>query len=356
MNHTAKFEEFFIGTYTSPGGSKGIYYSTLNPETGELSKPTLAAPAESPSYVALSPNRKHLYAVLESTDGDVNAYDIGPNGALTLLNTEKSSGAGACHLSVDHSGKWLFTASYNSGRYAALPIKEDGSLGIRTFDVQNRGTGPDKSRQEGPHLHSIYQAPSANIVYALDLGADDILINEFNPQKGQLLPTIPGVQKSPAGGGPRHMAFHPSKKIAYVNNEMGNSVSVYAMKDSGALEELQTISTTPDGVPHNDNTTAEIMVHPSGKWLYVSNRGLDSIAIYNIQTDGTLKLMEIEMLAVAKVPRGFDIDATGKWLVVGGQATNTVQSLKINQATGRLQQTQNRITVDKPVCILFRRP
>ncbi len=355
MNQTPHLEEFYIGTYTSPKGSKGIYHCTLDTTTGKLGTPTLVAEAASPSYVALSADRKHLYAVLESTDGDVNAYKIGAGGKLTLQNSQKSSGPGACHLSIDRSGKWLFTASYNSGRFSVLPIKADGSLGRSTCTVQNKGSGPDQSRQEGPHLHSIYADAKNKFVYALDLGTDEILINQFDSKAGMLLPAIPGAQKSPGGAGPRHLAFNPKANIAYVNNEMENSVQAYSINtETGALTEIQTISTTLDGVRDKGNTTAEIVCHFNGRWLYVSNRGDDTIAVYHIGVEPPLHKAEVVSLPV-KTPRGFDIDPSGKWLVVGGQSTNDLVAMKIDQKTGKLEPTSQKVSVGAPVCVVFRR-
>ncbi|RYG19623.1 lactonase family protein [bacterium] len=346
----ARTVDFYIGTYTSKEGSRGIYRAQLNGETGEISKPELAVEAENPSYVAMRKDR--LYAVHEAQKGEVSAYQIEKDGTLTHLNTQLSSGDGPCFVSVDPKGKNVLVASYGQGALAVLPIVKDGSLAPASQVIQNKGSGPNKGRQEGPHLHSIYADAKARFVYACDLGTDEVLVYRFDPAKGTL--TAEPSAKVPAGGGPRHLAFGKVGKVVYANNEMGDAVTVFAVDEkSGALKELQTISTLPEG--HNgSNTTAAIVVHPNGKWLYVSNRGHESIAVYAIGHDGTLKLVEIAASGV-RIPRGFDIDPSGKWLVAAGQSSNDLVSLAIDPKTGKLAPSGHRVALEKPVCVVFRR-
>lgn len=344
---------FYIGTYTKPGGSKGIYRALLDTQTGTLSEPTLAADAPGPSFLALHPNGKVLYAVHEPTEGDVSAYAIAADGALRRLNTQSTQGNGPCHVSVDPTGKVVFTASYGAGTLASLPLKGDGSLGPPATVFKNTGSGPDKSRQEGPHLHSIYADAQSRFVYACDLGTDEVLVFRLDVATGKLALSNPRSAKSPPGGGPRHLALHPGGRFAFVNNEMGNSVTAFARDtETGALSPLQTIPTLAEDTPRTGATTAEIFCHPNGKWLYVSNRGPDSIAAYAIGREGKLTLTEIEPAGVA-VPRGFGIDPTGRWLVVGGQKSDDLTALAIDQETGALSPGPNHISVGSPVCVAF---
>lgn len=347
---------FYVGTYTKPGGSKGIYRALLDTRTGTLSEPTLAAEAPGPSFLALHPNGKVLYAVHEPTEGDVSAYAVEADGSLRRLNTQSSQGNGPCHVSVDPTGKALFTASYGAGTLASLPLKSDGSLTPPATVFQNTGSGPDKSRQEGPHLHAIYADAASRFVYACDLGTDEVLVFRLDAEAGKLTLSDPRSAKTPPGGGPRHLALHPNGRFAFVNNEMGNSVTAFARDpETGRLTPLQTIPTLPADTPQSGKTTAEIFCHPSGKWLYVSNRGHDSIAAYAIAADGRLSLTEIEPAGVS-VPRGFGIEPTGRWLVAAGQKSNDLTALAIDEMTGALSPGPNHISIGSPVCVVFAKP
>ncbi|MBA3314104.1 MAG: lactonase family protein [Planctomycetota bacterium] len=347
---------FYIGTYTSPGGSQGIYRAVLDVETGELSQPELAAEAPGPSFVAIHPNGQFLYAVHEPTEGDVSAYAIDADGKLKKLNTQSSGGGGPCHVSVSPDGRNVFTASYGAGSLACLPLKADGSLDEASAVIENTGSGPDKARQEGPHLHAIYADGENSFVYACDLGTDEVLIFRLNSEEGTLTPTEPRSAKVPPGGGPRHLAMHPNGRFAFANNEMTSAVTAFSRDPkSGALSPKQTVSTLPDGKPVPGNSTAEIFLHPNGKWLYVSNRGHDSIAAFNVGQDGELSLIEIASAGVS-VPRGFGIDPSGRWLVAAGQKSNDLTALAIDPKTGKLSPGPNRVSVDKPVCVAFVQP
>ena len=343
---------FYIGTYTRNGDSKGIYRATLNTDSGALSQPVLAAETEGPSFLAFHPDGKHLYAVHEPTAG-ASAFAIEADGTLRLLGSEPSQGAGPCHVSVDPQGKNLFVACYSGGSLASLPIKSDGSLSPASFVFRNEGSGPNKSRQEKPHLHAIYSDADGRFVYACDLGTDEVLIFKHDAEKGKLTPASPAASKVPPGGGPRHLALHPGGKFAFVNNEMGNSVSAFARDEStGGLTLLQTISTMPEDASQEGVTTSEIFCDPTGKFLYVSNRGHDSIAAYAIGETGKLTLIEIQPAGV-ETPRGFGIDPSGRWLVVAGQKSNDLTALRIDPATGKLEPGPNRIEVGSPVCVVF---
>ncbi len=345
MISTQQQVDLYIGTYTSSDGSKGIYHATLNTATGEVSVPELAAEAQGPSFLAI--HGGFLYAVHESTQGEVSAYKIGGDKKLLKLNTQAFKGSGPCHLAVDPKGEYLFVAAYGGGSVGAFPISSDGSLAGVASTFKNQGFGPDKGRQEAPHMHSVL-ADTKGRVYACDLGTDEILT--FTPKAGDL--GAPLRTKTPAGGGPRHGVLHPNGRHLYANNEMTNSVCAYRVDaHTGALNLKQTLATLPEGEPAQGKSTAEIHIHPNGKWLYVSNRGHDSIASFAVGADGTLTLIEIERAGV-KNPRGFALDPTGKWLVVGGQSSGELTALQIDQATGALRPTGKSVKVDKPVCIV----
>lgn len=341
----------YIGTYTQPGESKGIYRVTLNAETGALSEAKLAAEATAPSYVALSPNGKYLYAVNEYTDGEASAFAIEGDG-LRKLNTVTFDGKGPCHISTDPKGKWLFVSAYGGGVLTVLPILADGSIGGAADTFKNSGSGPNKSRQEAPHMH--FAALVDQFVYACDLGADEILAFSLDGQSGKLTPSPVRATKPLPGSGPRHFAVHPDGKTLYACNEMTLGVSVFERNTAnGQLRLVQTISTLPEGETIDRKSTAAIRIHPRLPVLYVSNRGHDSIAIFGIQPDGQLQLKMVQKVGVVE-PRDFAIDPSGKWLIVAGQSSNELRSLRIDPTTGLLESTENRCKVPKPVCIAFR--
>ena len=345
---------FYIGTYTSENGSQGIYRAVLDTQSGEISEPTLAAKANGPSFLALHPTGEFLYAV-ESPE-KVSAFAVQADGTLDRLNTQSSHGAGPCHVAVDRAGKNLLVANYGGGSLACLPIKADGSLAEATTVFENRGSGPNPKRQMKPHLHAIYPDSTNRFVYACDLGTDEVLVFQFDAKNGKLSLAEPRSAKVPAGGGPRHLALHPDGRFAFANNEMTSSVTAFKRDpETGTLTPLQTISTLPEGKPVPGNSTAEIFLHPNGKWLYVSNRGHDSIAAYNIGDDGQLSVIEIQAAGVS-VPRGFGIDPSGRWLVVAGQKSNNLTALAIDPKNGELSAGPNTVAVGQPVCVVFTEP
>lgn len=346
---------FYLGTYTKPGKSQGIYIGTLNTDTGKLGPLKLAGEAKNPSFVALSPDRKYLYSCGEAGTGPggLVAWAVQPDGTLKLLNSGDTGGAGACHVWVDATGRTAFAANYGGGSIAAFRTKEDGSLGERSAFVQFTGTGPNAKRQEKPHAHAIYTDAANKFVYSPDLGTDNVWIFKFDADKGTLTPTNPASGKVPPGSGPRHLAFHPNGKFAFTCNEMTLTATAFSRDpETGALKEIQTVSTLPPGTEIKGYSTAETFVHPTGKWLYVSNRTHDTIAIFAIADDGKLTLIENAPAGV-KVPRGFALDASGKWLIAGGQDDNKIAVHKIDPATGKLTLTSETAEVGAPVCVLF---
>ncbi len=346
---------FFVGTYTSPRGSQGIYRVTLDEKTGALSKPVLVAQATNPSYLALRPNGRTLFAVDESTHGSASAYRIESNGSLRFLNRQPVPGDGPCFLSVDPRGKNLLVASYGVGLISSLQIEGNGWLTPVRAQIQNHGSGPNKDRQEESHMHWIAADPSGRFLYSCDLGTDKVRCDRFDPSTGKFFPAGPADAMSPAGSGPRHGAFGRQGRFLYVDNEMGESVSVFRVdRQTSALDRLQTVSALPGGRPKPGSTAAEIEVHPTGRWLYVSNRGDDSIASFKIGTNGLLKLVQIKPLPV-HTPRGFAIDPSGHWLVVAGQESNDLVALPIDGQTGKLGEAGKKVVMGAPVCVVFLR-
>jgi 6-phosphogluconolactonase len=346
----------YFGTYTSgDNGSKGIYRSLLDTDTGKLSLPVLAAEAKNPSFLEIHPNGKYLYAVSESGGaGTVSAYAIEKDTKnLKLLNSQPSGGSGPCHVNIDHTGKNVLVANYNSGSASVIPIKPDGSLAEPTGFVQHEGASVNPQRQKGPHAHSVNPSPDDRFAFVADLGLDKVMIYKLDVEKGTIVPNDPAFAKVKPGAGPRHFTFSIDGKYAYVINEMGGTITAFAYEPvSGALTEIQTITTLPDDFAGR-NSCAEVRVHPSGRFLYGSNRGHDSIAVYRIdQAKGTLRFVEHEKADI-KTPRNFNIDPTGKFCLVANQGADSVVVFKIDQKTGALEPTGNKISIGKPVCIRF---
>jgi len=350
----------YIGTYTS-GKSKGIYVAELNLKTGALSRAQLAAEAVNPSFLAIHPDRRSLYAVGEISDfagkksGGVSAFMIDPGtGELKLLNQQPSQGAGPCHLVVDATGRNVLVANYGGGSVISLPVKEHGELGKATAFIQHEGSSVNPQRQKGPHAHSINVDATNRFAMAADLGLDKVLIYRFDADKGTLKPADPPSVSVKPGGGPRHFAFHPNGNYAYTNNEITSSVTAFRYNDAtGGLTPLQTVSTLPEGYDGKNNSTAEVRVHPSGKFVYVSNRGHNSIAIFGV-SPSTGKLTPVGHESTrGEIPRNFNVDPSGRYLLAANQNTHNVVVFRVNPQTGALTATESEIDVPSPVCIRF---
>jgi 6-phosphogluconolactonase len=358
--HAAPDQWVYFGTYTNAKSpSKGIYVAGFDSKTGKLERPVLAAETGSPSFVAISPSKKFLYSVSEGggAEGGVSSFAIdAATGKLTLLNSGSSKGSGPCHVSVDPAGKVLMVANYSSGHVASLPIKADGSLGEpASAHQQGPPSNANPRRQAGPHAHSINPDKAGKFAFACDLGCDKIFIYKLDAAKGTMAVNDPAFAEVPAGGGPRHFAFHPNGKFAYANNEMTLTVTGFAYdSEKGALKPIETISTLPPGVAVDPKfSTAETAVHPSGKFVYVSNRGHDTIACYRCD-EATGKLTFIECApAGVQTPRNFGIDPTGKWMITAGQASNSVAVFAIDQETGKIKPTGQTQEVGAPVCVRY---
>ncbi len=365
LNSTVHAAEhrFFVGTYTRGASvSEGIYASTFNDETGEIAPPELAAKADNPSFLAMHPTKALLFACIETNDfggeatGAVAAYHIDrTSGKLTLINQQPTGGGAPCHANVYATGRFLLVANYLGGNVVVFPIEDDGMLANRSCLIQHIGNGPNKRRQESPHAHSINLSADNRFAYAADLGIDRILIYRFDEKRGLLIPSVADSVAVKPGSGPRHFCIHPSGQFAYANSELTCEATAFARNPAtGGLKVLQTISTLPEDF-EGRKSTAECLTHPSGRFLYVSNRGHDSIAVYAIDAQsGELKRVQIAK-TTGQEPRNFVFDPTGRWLIAENQNSDTIVTFAIDQTTGELSPTDKKISVGKPVCIRFER-
>jgi 6-phosphogluconolactonase len=351
----------YFGTYTSGGKSKGIYCYKLDLASGKLTEVGVTEGIKNPSFVAISPSGKNLYAVSEVSEGGkptgaVTAFALDPkSGKLTALNHQSSEGAGPCHVSVDKTGKCVLVANYGGGSIASYQIADDGTLKPAASAIQHEGSSIDPNRQKEPHAHSINVSPDNRFAFAADLGLDQVLIYKLDPAKGTMVANEPAFGETPKGGGPRHFAFRPDGRFAYVCNEMKSSVTAFAYDaEKGALREIQTISTLPaDQQELKGNSTAEIQVHPSGKFLYCSNRGHDSLAIFTIDEKTGQLTAAGHQKTIGKTPRNFGIDPTGAYVIACNQSTDNVAVFKVDQASGKLSQVGDLVAIPAPVCVKF---
>jgi 6-phosphogluconolactonase len=352
----------YIGTYTQRG-SKGIYLFELDTATGKLTPRGLAAATKDPSFLAIHPSRRFLYAVGEGAKfngkpaGAVSAFAIEPGtGKLRLLNQQSSGGAGPCHLVTDLLGEHVLVANYSGGNVAVLPIRKDGRLGEATAIQQHKGSSVNKARQEAAHAHSINLDKLNRFAFACDLGIDQIRAYRYNFNRGTLTPNDPPAARVAPGSGPRHFAFHPSGRYAYVINELASTVTAFDYdEERGVLKTTQTVSTLPRSFK-GENTTAEVQVHPSGKFLYGSNRGHNSIAIFAIDAK-TGKLTAVGRQGKdIKIPRNFGIDPSGKFLIVANQDGDSLVVFRIDPASGKLTPTGVKVEVPMPVCVKMMPP
>lgn len=349
----------YVGCYNT-GKEPGIHCYRLDLGTGALEYLADGPAVRNPSYLAIAPNHKYLYAVNEVDEfegqpaGSLSAFSIdAQSGALTLLNQKSSRGQGPCHVEIDETGKCALCANYGSGSVAALPIRPDGKLGDATAFVQDTGSGPNRERQAGPHAHSFNISPDNRFALAADLGLDKIFVYRLDAGACTLVPDDPPFARVPPGAGPRHMAFRPDGHYAYVINEMGSTVTAFNYRaDDGRMHEIQTVSTLPSDF-HGSNTGAAIAVHPNGRFVYASNRGDNSIAIFSVDAStGRLTVVGHQPCG-GKTPRDFCVDPTGAYLIVANQDTNNVVEYRIDAGTGRLSATGSQIDVDRPVCVVM---
>ena len=344
----------YVGTFTRQD-SKGVYVFRFDDKTGVASPLGLAAEASNPAWLALHPNGNILYAANEDTNyqglksGSVTAFTIDHStGKLTKLNTVPSRGPGPCHVAVDHAGLVLFAANYAGGSVAAFPIKLDGSLGEASHFVQHTGSSVNPDRQNAPHAHSANIAPDNRFVFVADLGLDEVLSYDLD-----LRPSSTSFARVQPGLGPRHMVFSANGKFAYVMNEMGSSVTVFAYDvKQGTFKELANVSSLPADYK-GEKAGAEIALHPSGKFLYASNRGDNTIALFNVdKAQGGITLVGTTPTG-GKTPRNFAIDPSGNWLLAANQDTNNINIFQIDRKTGKLTATDKTLQTSMPVCLTF---
>jgi len=353
----------YVGTYTSfepdaRGRAEGIYTYRLNPDTGELSFVAVTGDVPNPSFLTVHPDRSTLYAANEVTEiddhpgGAVSAFAIDrESGALTFLNRQPSHGTDPCHVSVERDGGSVFVANYTSGSIAVLPIEDTGRLAPATDTRQHKGSGPNPDRQEGPHAHFIVPDPSNRFVLAVDLGLDKVLVYRFDAERGVLTEHDPPSAPLPPGSGPRHLAFHPDAPYIYVINELASTISTCAWDASaGTLQVLDTISTLPDGFD-GKNSCAEVRVSPSGRFVYGSNRGHNSIAVFAIDEQHGTLIPTGHVSTEGRNPRNFTIDPAGRFMLVANHDTDTIVTFRIDEETGDLTPTGHVTTVPSPVCV-----
>jgi 6-phosphogluconolactonase len=373
----------YFGTYTgfkytkrgAPVGqsqSKGIYVSRFQAATGEVSDPQLAAEIRNPSFLVVHPNHRYLYSVSEDPlsvgpyndkGSFISAYAIDRvTGKLSLLNTAPSGGTSTCYVSLDPSGRYLLAASFGSGTVTVLHVREDGSLGPQAALVQHTGHSVDPHYQAGPHAHSFDVSPDGRFAVAADLGTDKLVIYRFDPATGGLTPNAPSfLEVGPPGAGPRHFVFAANNKFGYLISEMSGILTAYAWDSTrGWLTEMQAASTMPADFNDDKNAqvlnsfhSAEVQLHPNGKYIYESNRGPDTISVFALNPiQGTLTPIQ-QVSTRGLMPRHFAIDPTGSYLLAANQASDDVVIFRIEGGTGRITPTRTVLRVDTPVCVRF---
>jgi 6-phosphogluconolactonase len=363
----------FVGTYTDPilfgtgkilqGKGEGIYVYRLNQTSGDLEFVSKTTGITNPSYLAFDTTQKFLYAVNElktfegNPTGTVSAFTVdAATGGLAFLNRQLTHGTDPCHVLVDDRRKHVFVANFMSGSVCVLPVRDDGSLGEASDFIQHQGSSIDPARQKGPHAHSVTLDASNHFVFVPDLGLDRLMIYRFDSTRGMLeANAVPWIKMKP-GAGPRHLSFHPGGRFAYLVNELDSTVSVLSYDGgTGTFEYLQTVPTLPEGFA-GASTCADIQVSPSGRFLYTSNRGHDSVVIHRIDpVAGTLGYVGHEPTR-GRTPRSFGIDPTGSFLLAANQDSDTVTIFRIDPSSGALQYTDHAAQVPTPVCVKFLAP
>ena len=349
----------YVGTYTG-AKSKGIHAFRTDTATGVIEELGLVAETANPTFLAVHPDGRHLYAANEvgqfdgKPGGGVTAFEIDlRSGALKETSRSSTVGGGPCHLVVDRTGRQVLVANYGGGSVASLPLDAAGRVGAHSAFIQHRGSSANPARQKEPHAHSINVSPDNRFAFAADLGTDRVYAYSLDPAKGLVSPAMDSSPALAPGSGPRHFAFHPSGRFAYVINEMLSTVTAFRYEAAkGALTAVQTIGTLPEGW-QGSSSTAEVVVHPNGRFLYGSNRGHDSLAIYSIDgATGRLTLVGHEPTG-GKTPRNFNLDPTGTTLWAANQSTDNIVIFSVDGATGRLKRTGQELKMGSPVCVKF---
>ena len=352
---SAQDQHYLItGTYTS-GKSEGIYvfqFNSIDGTTKEISHVKIS----NPSFVAVSPNEQFIYSVQEESSnngkgGEISSFSFNKKtGILTYLNQQASGGDHPCYVSVDRTGRWVAAGNYSSGSLSILPVQVNGSLGAATTIIQHEGSGPNKARQNSPHVHSVVFSPDNRFLFVPDLGIDKVMIYAFNEVTGKLTPAKQPFALSTAGAGPRHFCFHPSNKYAYLIEEMSGTVVTFTYKN-GELKSIQRISSMPVGDTSSAGS-ADIHVSPDGNFLYASNRAeANTIAVFSINPKNGKLLLLGHQSTLGKTPRNFNLDPSGNFLLVANQNSDEIVIFKRDLQTGLLTDTKNRIQAGKPVCL-----
>lgn len=358
----------YVGTYTLPilfgtgqvlmGKGEGIYVYRMDQTYGSLELVSKLKGVANPSFLAFEPEQRFLYAVNElktfegKPTGTVSAFSVDSDtGKLEFLNKKVTQGTDPCYLTVDKTGRYVFVANYTSGSVSVFPILGDGSLGDATDLVQHHGSSVNPKRQAGPHAHAAVLDEANRYLFVPDLGTDKVMVYKFDPTSGKLEPNEEPYVSVMPGAGPRHLTFHPSGKYAYLINELDSTLVAFSYDGKhGTLKKIQTVPTLPEGFT-DLNTCADIHVSPSGKFVYGSNRGHDSIVIYKVdQSSGKLSYVGHESTG-GKTPRNFGIDPTGRFLLAANQDSDTIVTFSIDQQTGKITPTGNVTKVPTPVCI-----
>ena len=349
----------YIGTYTGKDGSKGIYRSTLDAKTGKLSALELAAEVVSPSFLEIAPNGKTLYAVGEAEGkdgGGVYSWKLdAKTGALSGMAESISGGAGPCHISTDAANKFVLVANYGGGSSAVFKLKEEGSIGKRSSFVQHKEeAGPTARAPRAPHAHSGFFDATGKLAFVADLGLDQVLIYDLDRETGKIAPHDPASVKMPKGSGPRHIAIAPDQTVMFVCGETDMTVNLIAMDVKANKFELkQSLSTTPEGKPTKGGSTAEIRIHPNGRFVYVSNRGPNSVAVFEYDAKEMKLKAAGHITGEISTPRNFNITPDGNWMLICSQDSARVGVYALDEKTGMAKETPNSITVDRPVCVKF---
>jgi 6-phosphogluconolactonase len=353
-------ELLYVGTYTEGAGHDGIYLVRMDRRSGKLQRLGSVDAGANPSFLAIHPNGRTLYAVNEvekyngRATGAVSAFAIASNtGALTRRDEQPSEGGAPCFVSVDRSGRVVLVANYVGGSVAVLPIQADGSLAPATHVVQHTGSGPNAERQGAPHAHCIVADPSNRFALSADLGVDRVFVYRLDLEGKSLRHVEGGDAVMRSGAGPRHIAFHPTLPLVFVANELDSTVATLRFDaERGALSPLDTRSTVPAGWT-GTNYPADIHIAPSGRTLYVSNRGHNSLAVFSVaESTGALALEQV-VSTDGDWPRNFTLDPTGRWLLVANQRSDSVVVFERDQESGRLTPTRERIALPRPVCLRF---
>ena len=352
----------YVGTYTS-GKSEGIYLYRLNLSDGSLRRVGVTGGVNNPSYLTLDRARRFLYSVEETEEfegaksGAVSAFALNQrDGSLSFINRQASQGGAPCYITADNAGRFVLVANYSGGNVAALPVKKGGGLDKATDVKQDSGSGPNRERQEGPHAHCVLLDSSNRNAYSCDLGADKVMIYDFDSRRGRLTPSAQPFVSLKPGAGPRHLTFDRDGRHVYVLNELDSTVTAFAReRKTGALRELKTYPTLPADF-EGENTGADIHLTPDGRFLYCSNRGHDRLAIFRVDARAGGLEAAGHTPTEGKTPRNFAVDPTGRFLLVANQRSDNVVTFRIDPSTGALQPTGHAAEIPSPVCLKLTAP